>query len=294
MLSIIITAYKEPGIRKAVDSILNQTIKESYELIVSAPDEETANIINEYKKKHKNVIYHKDAGKGKVHALNEVFKICHGRIIVLTDGDVYLGGNSINFIVAAFKDKKVGCVSGKPVTLNTRDSMLGYFSHLLYDAAHKVRINPITPNFLEASGYLFAFLNNGIIKELPHDVAEDSITPYLFYRQGYFIKYVPEAVAHVKNPINVKDFIKQRKRTSASHNKLSYYAPDMPRVKTFWNEIKIGTLFALSYPKNIREFIWTLALFAVRFYMWLSLFIKNLKPNATVYRDDWERIESTK
>src|SRR3989344_7301511 len=154
MLSIIITANKEPGIKQAIDSILNQTVKEKYELVVSAPDAETESIVKDYKKKHKNVIYHKDAGRGKVHALNEAFKICRGRIVILTDGDVCLGNNSINALVCAFDDKKVGCVSGRPVTLNPRDSMLGYFSHLLYDAAHRVRLNPITPGFIEASGYL--------------------------------------------------------------------------------------------------------------------------------------------
>jgi len=294
MLSIVITAHKEPGIKQAIDSVLNQAVKEKYELIVSAPDKETELIVKDYKKKHKNVIYHKDAGLGKVHALNEAFKICNGRIIILTDGDVYLGSNAINEIVDAFNDKKVGCVSGKPVTLNERSNMLGYWSHLLSDAAHNIRLNPRTPNFLETSGYLFAFLNNGTIKELPHDVAEDSITPYFFYKKGCSIRYAPEAVVYVKNPSNLKDFIKQRKRTSASHDKLSYYAPDMPRVKTFWNEIKIGTFFALGYPGSLKEFAWTLFLFAVRLYIWALLFVGKLMPKKIIYKDNWERIESTK
>lgn len=294
MISIIIPAFNEPGIKKAIDSILNQPIKEDYELIVSAPDEETEKIIRRYRETNKSVVYHKDKKKGKVHALNEVFKICKGRIIIITDGDVFVSSNAINFIISAFDVKNIGCVSGRPVTLNKRNNMLGYWSHLLYDAAHKVRSDPLKKDFIETSGYLFAFLNNGIIKDLPPDVAEDSITPYYFYKKGYAIKYVPEAEVYVKNPTNIMDFIKQRERTNASHHKLKQYAPDMPRVKTFWNEIKIGTFFALSYPKNFKEFVWTLSLFLVRFYSWALLFFDSIIPKKAVYRDDWERIESTK
>lgn len=294
MISIIIPAFNEPCIKKAIDSILNQSIKEDYELIVSAPDEETEKIIIMYRKTNKSVVYHKDKRKGKVHALNEVFKICRGRIIIITDGDVFISSNAINSIIDAFDDNNVGCVSGRPITLNKRDNMLGYWSHLLYDAAHKVRSNPLKQDFIETSGYLFAFLNNKVIKELPPDVAEDSITPYYFYKKGYAVRYVPEAEVYVKNPTNLGDFIKQRRRTNASHQKLSHYAPDMPRVKTFWNEIKIGTFFALKYSKNLREFIWTLSLFFIRFYSWFLLFADSIIPKKTIYRDDWERIESTK
>ncbi|MBS3095215.1 glycosyltransferase [Candidatus Woesearchaeota archaeon] len=295
MLSIVISAYKEPGISKAIESILSQKINESYELIIIAPDKETEKIVKSFQKQNKSIIYFKDQGKGKVNGLNEVFPACKGRVIILTDGDVYLGENSINSIINAFKDKSIGCISGRPVTLNQRTTMLGYWSHLLYDAAHKVRYG-LSSNgkFLEASGYLFAFLNDGTIKTLPPDVAEDSITPYYFYKKGYSIGYVPEAKVYVKNPTNTKDFIKQRKRTNASHSKLSYYASDMPRVKTFWNEIRIGTFFALGYPMTFKEFVWTLALFFIRLYAWLSMFLDSITPKKTVYRDDWERIESTK
>ena len=50
MISIIITAFKEPKtIGKAIGSILEQNIKEKYELIVACPDEETKNIALSYK-----------------------------------------------------------------------------------------------------------------------------------------------------------------------------------------------------------------------------------------------------
>ena len=295
MISIIINSFKEPNsIGKAIDSVLNNKIKEKYELIVAAPDEETASVIKQYAKKHKRIKYFKDEGKGKVNALNLIFKIVKGNILILTDGDVYVSENAIQEIMKEFDDKQVGCVSGHPISTNDKNTMLGYFSHLLFDAgADNIRkLRNKNSQFLECSGYLFAFRNNGIIKELPTDVAEDSITPYYFFKKGYKIKYAENALVYVKNPTTLKDFIKQKKRTIGSHSKLKKYAPDFPKVKSFFNEIKYGLIWALSYPKNLKEFIWTLLLFPARLYTWFVYYTEHMFKKE--YRDKWERVESTK
>lgn len=295
MISIIINSFKEPNlIGKAIESILNNKVKEKYELIVAAPDEGTADVIKKYARKHRQIRYLKDEGKGKVNALNLILKIVKGNILILTDGDVYVSNNAIQEILNEFKDEKVGCVSGHPISTNDKNTMLGYFSHLLFDAgAHNIRkLRNNNNQFLECSGYLFAFRNNGIIKELPTDVAEDSITPYYFWKNNYKIKYVENALVYVKNPTSLKDFIKQRKRTIGSHAKLKKYAPDFPKVKSLFNEIRYGLIWALSYPKNIKEFIWTLLLFPIRLYTWIIYYTEHLFKKE--YQDKWERIESTK
>lgn len=289
MISVIITAFNEPGVKKAIDSVLKQDIKEKYELIVAAPDKETEDLVKKYKK----VKYFKDPGKGKSYALNLLFKKVKGDILILTDGDLILGENSINEILKSFEDESVGCVSGRPFPLDSRSNMLGYWSHLLYNAgAHRIRKERSDKNkFLECSGYLFAFRN--IIKKIPLDVAEDSIIPYYFWKKGYKIKYAENSLVYVKNPDNLKDFIKQRKRTSGAHSKLHYYAPDFPKVKSFFNEIRKGSFWALSYPMNIKEFIWTLCLFPIRFYIWVSYYY-DWKFKNKGYEDGWEKAESTR
>ena len=177
--------------------------------------------------------------------------------------------------------------------LNKKNNMLGFWSHLLADAgAHKVRRDlDLNDQFLECSGYLFAFRNT--IKSIPTDVAEDAHIPYLFWKQGYKIKYVPEAKVFVKYPNNLKDFIKQRVRTAKSHEKLKKYSKEFPHVKSFWNEIRLGTCKALIYPSNFKEFLWTLCLFPLRLYIWLVVFFQT-KVFKKQYTDAWERVESTK
>lgn len=295
MISIVITSFKEPElVKRAIKAILNNNIKEKNELIVVAPDKETEDVVKESRKIHKNIIYFRDPGKGKSFALNLVFKILKGRIWIFTDGDVYVGKDSINEILELFKDETVGCVTGRPVPINLRNNMIGYWSHLLCDAgAHNIRKELHNKDkFLECSGYLFAFRNN-ITKNIPLNVAEDSIIPYLATKKGYKVRYAEKAIVYIKNPTNLKDFIKQKVRTAKSHEALEDYAPFFPKVKSFRNEIKRGTFLAFSYSKNIKEDFWTMALFFARLYTWMRVKWdeKIIKKR---YTDAWERVESTK
>jgi cellulose synthase/poly-beta-1,6-N-acetylglucosamine synthase-like glycosyltransferase len=295
MISIIITSYKEPKtIGKSIECFVQQKIKEKYELIISAPDEETLDVAKKFSKKFKQIKLFKDEGKGKSKAINQVLKIAKGRVIILTDGDVYVSNNSLNEIIKHFENKKIGCVTGRVFSLNSRNNFLGYWSHLLCYAAHKLREKRNKKNeFLECSGYLWAFRNK-IIKKFPLDVGEDTIVPIMFFLKNYKIKYVPNAKVYVKYPTNLNDFIKQKRRAAGAHDNIGKYVnlKKIPRMKTLLNEIlECSNLF--FYPKNTKEFFWTLLLFPIRLYIWLNLFY-NSKIKKRKYSDKWKRIESTK
>lgn len=284
MISIIITSYNEPKtIGKAIKSFLNQNIKEKYELIVLAPDKATLNVAKRYKK----VKIFQDAGKGKSFALNLLLPKLKGRIIISTDGDTYVGKNSVNEILNIFKDPIVGAVSGRVVSQNKKNNLFGYWSHLLCHAAHKSREKRnIRKEFLECSGYLWAFRNN--LRWFPKDVAEDTIIPIFLWQAGLKIKYAEKAKVYVRFPNNLKDFIKQKKRTAESHKNIGKYAHNIPRMKTFFNEVA-GSFIVLTYPMTIKEFWYTLLLFPARLYIWIIAYFKR-----TQYQDGWERVESTK
>jgi len=296
MISIVITSYKEPNtIGKAIESFISQNIKEEYELIVSAPDKETLDVVKKYQKRYKQIKIFKDPGKGKSYALNLLLPKLKGRIIILSDGDVFVSKNSVNELLKFFENPDVGVVTGRPVSLNSKNNVFGYWSHLLCDAgAHLARLKRARKNqFLECSGYLWAFRNK-IIKNFPTDIAEDTIVPILFWQRGYKIAYAPKAEVYVKFPTNLHDFVEQKKRTAKSHESLQKYPQlkNVPRMKTFKNEILEGWS-AFSYPKNIKELIWTLLLFPLRFYIWLLTFY-HIKIKKMHYSDGWKRVESTK
>jgi len=295
MISIIITSYKEPRtIGKAIESFLEQKIKEKYELLVVCPDELTIKVIKKYVKKYPQVKHILDEGRGKSAALNKVIKIAKGDVLILSDGDVFSAENSVNKISEQFKDNNTGCVSGHPLPQNPRDNLFGYWSHLLCYAAHKLREKRAKQGkFLECSGYLWAFRNK-IIKKFPENIAEDMIVPILFFLKNYKIKYSPEARVYVKFPDNLQDFIKQKRRAIASHETLYKFQTNLkiPRMKTLFNEIS-GSLIVLSYPKTLKEVFYTMLLFPIRLYIWLNLFY-NTKIRKKYYKDAWQPIKSTK
>jgi len=288
MISIIITSYKEPNtIGKAIESFLQQDIKDDYELIVAAPDKETLNAAEKYASKYKQIKIFKDLGKGKSFALNLLLPKLKGKFIILTDGDVYVSKNSVNEILKLFEDKKVGCVGGRPVPMEDKSTKWGFFANFLFDSAHQLRLKLWNnKEFLEVSGYFWAF-KNGIINQIPIDAAEDSIVPLMFQKKGYKIGYAENAKVYVKNVDNWKDWINQKVRTSKGHETLNKYFPDRPVMKGLSQEAK-GALKIFSYPKNLKEFFWFIQLIAMRRYMWYKV------KTGEKFKGDWEVISSTK
>ena len=297
------TSYGEPkATTRAIDCFLNQDIKEEFKITIIDPFPETEQfLIEKYKKEFKSnkIGFFLDPGEGKSYALNIFLEKIYSQnkedIIISTDGDVYVSQNTVNEICNAFKDPGVGCVTARPVLLNPREKFWGYASHVAFDGIHRTRLKfSNKKRFFECSGYLFA-IRNGVLQGFPLEASEDSIIPYMFYKKGYKIKYVPEAEVYVINPQNWKDFKTQKIRNIKGHENLNKIAPDMSRTKSFLNEIKEGAVFALTYPRNIKEVLFTIPLFSARLYIYLRAFYE-LRFKKQKYSDGWrkEEIKSTR
>ncbi len=288
--TVIITSFKEPKtIGRAIEAFQNQRTKRTFEILVSAPDKETLDVARKYKVK-----IFKDEGKGKSTALNLLFKKIKSDILILTDGDVFVNDNAVEEILKLFENSRVGCVTGRPVPIENKKTKYGYWANFLFDAAHKIRKKAYQKNeFIECSGYLFAFRKKEI-NQIPLDVAEDTIIPYFFAEKKYKIAYAEKAEVYVKNVDNLKDWIKQKVRTSKAHETIDRYVDTdkIKRVKSFGNESK-GFFSLFAYSKNLKEFYWSLELIFVRLYMWVVVFWDTKIKNRN-YGDNWERVESTK
>ena len=290
MISIIITAFREPQVGKAIESFLNQRIKEKYELIVSAPDKETQDIVKKYKK----VKLFRDPGKGKALALNLLFKKAKGEKIILTDGDVYVSENSVNELLKEFENPQVGCVAGRPVPIEDKKTKYGYWANFLFDSAHHLRKRLFTEGkFFQSSGYLCA-IKSGIVREIPLDTADDAVIPHLIFEKGYKIAYAEKALVFVKNVNNWKDWISQKLRCARAHENLGNYIDlkKSPRTKTFSNESK-GIFYLFFYPKTLKEIFWTIELIFARLYLWGLVFFE-VYIKKKYHKDNWERVESAR
>ncbi len=298
MISLIATAYEDPkSTKECIKRILNQeNINEEYELIVSSPDEPTKKIIMEYKKKYPKIIKYvkQEYGSGKNRHMNKLLKLAKGRILVWTDGNKFLEKNSIHLILEPFKDPEIGCAGGRPIAMNDKNNLFGFWAHLLTNAAHKLRENRfLKGKFVEQCANLLA-MRKGIIDEIPLDVAEDAIIPYLIIKKGYKNVYVGGAMVSVMYPKNFEDWTKQKIRSAKAHEGLNKYVPsNWVKQKSFFNELFYGFFFVFSFPKNLREIYWTVLLYPARLYIWLKAFYE-IKIKNNPYNPNWSRSESTK
>ncbi len=290
MISIIITGYKEPKtIGRAIEQILKNRIKDKFELIVTAPDEETLNVAKTYALKDKRIKLLKDEGKGKPSALNKIFKKVKGDILVLTDADVYVSENSIQLLIDKLKDKKIGAVSGHPVPTNSKDSKLGYWANLLTEMVHQWRKKA---KFISCSGYLYA-IRKELLQPMPEDtLSDDAYNSHIVKNKGYGIDYSEKSLVYVKYPDSFSDWIKQKKRSAGGYNQIKYIFKEKNIDRSLTKE-SAGIFQVLKYPKTFKEYFWTIELIFARIYLWLLIFW-DINIKKTEFKKVWVRIESTK
>ena len=293
MLTILITAFREATtIGQAIEVFLHQ-LPDDAEILVVSPDPETTAVVDGYAARYPVVRHVADSQRGKPTALNAGLKAAQGDIIVLSDGDVFVAEDALVPLLALFKDPKTGAATGHPLSVSPRDTMLGYWSYLLTEGIHQIRLDrDRTGDFLVCSGYFFAF-RRALIEHVPEDaLAEDAAISHLIVQQGYRIRYAPDARVFVKYPSTYGDWLRQKTRSAGGYAQ-DYVRQSPVRMRSAWLEILYGTRLALRYPRHPREFLWTLLLFVARLHLWLLVFL-NVRLLRRPLDVLWQRVETTK
>ena len=294
MLSIIVTAFDEENtVGRAVEALVTQRLPSDWELLVVCPDDATAAVAAEMQARYPGVRCLRDEGRGKPAALNLAFREARGDQLLLTDGDVYVAEGAVAALLRPFEDAAVGIVSGRPVSLSPRDTMLGYWSHLLLEAgAHRQRsLRAASGEFFESSGYLYAF-RRGLAGEIPEDsLAEDGLISHRVVELGFRTAYAPDAKVYVKYPSSYSDWTKQKIRSMGGY--AQNYLRAGRGMRSFRREAIDGTIAALAYARGPKELWWTLLLFAARLHVWLRVWW-DVKLRKRPFAALWQRVNSTK
>lgn len=312
MISIIITSWKESNtIGKCIKCIADKKysgLNTDFEIIQLSPDKETLDaglkVAKELKLSPKEYIQIQDPRKGKPSALKLAFKKAKGEIWILTDGDTYFEKDSVKYILEPFKNKNVGGVSGRPVSMDKKENMMGYWGHLLSDAAHHRRVTTMntkegnyylsSTSFFPMSGYIMAIRK--IDFDIPSNVlADDAYISYSIRNSGKQIAYSPNAKCYVKYPTNIKDYYKQKVRSLGGFIQLKQFGvfKKDKQSRSLFIELKYA-FFVLRYAKNLKEFIWSLFLFPIRLVTWVKIFWERVVLRKDMPKLGWERIDSTK
>lgn len=322
LVSVLITAWKEERtIGKCIKCIADSSysgIPDNFEILLACPDEETYaagfEVIKELGIENK-FKFVKDPGRGKPAALNMLMDQAKGGIWIFTDGDVYFEKDAIKKLLEHFEPKTTTIqiqtsnllmVTGRPVSEDSENTMMGYFGHLLSDAANHKRIVDLTTNpqgkslsfvkkrnFFPVSGYIYAMHKTDT--RFPEDcLVDDAYISYVAHNNGWQIEYEPEAIAYVKYPTNLSDYFKQKKRSTGGYMQLWEYGVVKPETKTrsFWRELEYFW-FPIVYAKNIKQFFWSLMLYPIRLWLWLQIYWER-KIQKKDFVKTWVRVESTK
>ena len=303
---IIITSFNEPAtIGKAVEQIIcpNRDLWPYLRIVVVAPDELTLKGAEKVcqKCRFENVRLIQDFGRGKPTALNiAVETITKGGIgtssddlLILTDGDVYLENNAIKNLLKHFDDSAMGGAGGHPVSVDSRQNMFGYFSHLFCKAAHVRRLKTID---IPMGGYLYVIRGDLLNQVFPIPAqirAEDAYISQKILSLGYRIAYAPNALVYVKFPKNLSDWYKQKTRSLGGNVQLS----DLPLPSSSLPSRSITQdlrmlFFPLLFAKSSEELFWSLLLYPLRFLLWVKIYYNHILRR---YKSGaWDRIESSK
>jgi len=214
--SIGVFAHNEAGnIADLLKAILSQktAVANIAEIIVvsSASTDGTDDIVRDIAATNPQVRLITQAKReGKSAAINLFLSQAKEAIAVIISGDVIPAESTIEKLVSAFLDSKVGACGGRPMPVNPHDSFIGYAVHLLWRMHHRMAL--ISPKL----GEMIAFRR--VMDAIPADSAVDEASIEAIIRaKGLQLRYIPDAIIHNKGPENMSDFIKQRRRIQNGH-----------------------------------------------------------------------------
>lgn len=214
--SIGIFCHNEAGnIARLIGAIQTQRLRESTidEIIVvsSASTDGTDDIVRvEMAKDARIKLISQEKREGKSAAINLFLADASSPILVIISGDVVPYPDTIELLVAAFRDESVGATGGKPVPVNDSSTFMGYAVHLLWRLHHRMAL--ISPKL----GEMIAFRK--VMDSIPRDSAVDEASIEAIIREhGLGLLYIPKALISNQGPTRMEDFIKQRRRIQNGH-----------------------------------------------------------------------------
>lgn len=288
--SIGIMAYnEEANIARTINAVLAQQgpsmrIDEII-VVASGCTDRTVPIVSELAEKEPRVHLHvQEKREGKASAINLFLKQASSEIAVLLGADVIPDESALEHLCSPFLDPQIGMVGGRPVPVNDPTTFMGHTVHLLW------RLHDRVARIHAKLGEVIAFRN--VISGIPTDSAVDEISIQALISQlGYKLIYQPDCVVYNKGPVNVRDFLKQRRRIYAGHLKVraqqNYEASTM-KVSPIVHQLIACRDFTMSTPQQA---LWTLGAVALEGYARIQGYYDFSRKRT---HHIWQMVDSTK
>jgi cellulose synthase/poly-beta-1,6-N-acetylglucosamine synthase-like glycosyltransferase len=185
--------------------------------------------------------------RGKANALNIIFEDAKksAELLVLVNADAVPAPGSIINLISALETSDAGVVFAQPVPMEGSDGVCYRIVKVIWRLHHLISVLK-SPKL---SGELCA-IRTVCLQPIPETIATDE--PYielLIRKQGYQIRYLQDAVVHIRCPTNISDLFRQRKRIWGGHMQLKNATGFVVSTSSFGNilqavsELKPNELF---------------------------------------------------
>ena len=288
--SIGIMAYnEEANIARTITAVLAQQgptiLVEEVIVVASGCTDRTVPIVEEIAEREPRVILCvQPKREGKASAINLFLKKATSEVAVLIGADVIPDESAIENLCAPFKDPSIGMTGGRPIPVNDPQTFMGHSVHLLW------RLHDRLAREHAKLGEVIAFRN--VISGIPTDSAVDEISIQALISQlGYKLTYRPDCVVYNKGPINVRDFLKQRRRIYAGHLKVrsqQKYEASTMKISPILNQLIASRDFTMSSPQQA---LWTLGTVGMEGYARIQGYYDYSRKRE---HHIWQMVETTK
>lgn len=128
-LSVLVPMYNaEHFIIRCLDSLMSQKVsKDIYEVVVfdDGSTDKSLEIVNDFSKKHYNILVHSHKNQGVVATRNKLLKLAKGEYIFFVDADDYVVQNSLNTVLHFAIKNKLDII-GFDVLVTSDDKVLNF------------------------------------------------------------------------------------------------------------------------------------------------------------------------
>jgi biofilm PGA synthesis N-glycosyltransferase PgaC len=243
---------EENNIGQLLQNFLDQDLQtvglRSLFVVSSGSTDGTEAIVEKFARKDKRVkLLVQNKREGKASAINLFLNQAEEEILVLSSADLRLEQNTLENLIAPFRDPEIGMTAVRPVPVNEPDEFMGFAAHLLWDLHHQINLHGFKGG--EMVGFRKTF------KRIPqHTAVDEACIEPLIRGQGYQVRYVPQAIVYNKGPDTAEDFLRQRRRIFAGHLELER---DLGYSVSTMGGLKILKLLLRDLDWHPKAFVWT-------------------------------------
>ena len=267
-VTLFISAYNEKEIIREKIINTNQLNYPADKLkqlwVTDGSDDGSVEMLKEY---NGSTVLHEKERKGKSHAINRGIPFVKSPVVIFSDANTMLSEDCILKLVSHFHDERTGCVAGeKRLVYTDADGAVGSGEGIYwkYESIIKWLESEINGT-ISAAGELYA-IRTSLFKPIPDDtLVDDFIISLNIARQGYKIKYEPNAYANETSSASMEEEMKRKVRIATGGIQTFLRFPE------FLNIFKFG-FFSFQYFSH-KVLRWTLVPFSFLFIFILNLLL---------------------